>query len=53
VSMPNPVLETIAEIAKAERKNAVKEGDYGWAVVAALVESWAQNAGQPGEAEDS
>jgi hypothetical protein len=51
--MSNPLLETIAEIAKVERKNAVKEGDYGWAVVAALVESWAQDADWEGEAEDT
>lgn len=44
----NPVLETIAEIAKAERKDAVVEGDYGRAVLAALVESWARAADRQG-----
>jgi hypothetical protein len=39
--MTNPVLEAIAEIAKAERKTAVEDGDYGWAILAAVVESWA------------
>ena len=42
--MPNPVLETIVEIAQRERKTAVREGDYGWAIVSAIVESWAASA---------
>jgi hypothetical protein len=46
--MTNPILETIAEIAMAERKTAVKEGDYGWAVLASLVEDWAINEGRKG-----
>jgi hypothetical protein len=46
--MTNPILEAIAEIAKAERKTAVKEGDYGWAVLAALVEDWAISEGRKG-----
>jgi len=46
--MSNPVLETIAEIAKTERRSALKERDYSWAVVAALVESWARRANQAG-----
>lgn len=46
--MTNPVLETIADIAKAERKSAVKDKDYGWAVVAALVEHWAETAAREG-----
>jgi hypothetical protein len=44
--MLNPLLEAIAEIAKAERKSAVKERDYGWAIAAALVESWARHVAQ-------
>ncbi|MGA8536720.1 MAG: hypothetical protein WB789_04925 [Thermoplasmata archaeon] len=46
--MTNPILETIAEIAKAERKTAVKEGDYVWAVFVALVEDWAINESRKG-----
>ncbi len=46
--MTNPILETIAEIAKAERKTAVREGDYGWAVLAAFVEKWAISEGRKG-----
>lgn len=44
--MANPVLETLAEIAQRERKSAVREGDYGWALLSAIVESWATNAAQ-------
>jgi hypothetical protein len=39
--MTNTILETVAEIANAERKRALREGDYGWALVAAAVENWA------------
>ena len=46
--MTNPILEAIAEIAQKERKNAVKDGDYGWAVFSALVEAWAQNVDRKG-----
>jgi len=42
--MTNPVLDTLAEIARSERKAAVRSGDYGWAIVTAIVESWAANA---------
>jgi len=42
--MPNPVLEAIVDIAQRERKSAVREGDYGWAIVSAIVESWATSA---------
>jgi hypothetical protein len=42
--MVNPVLDTIVEIAQRERKTAVRDGDYGWAIVTAIVESWAANA---------
>jgi hypothetical protein len=51
--MTNAILETIAEIAKAERKSAIKEGEYGWAVLAALVEDWAINEGRKGSGEVS
>ena len=44
--MTSPVLEAIAEIAKVERTKAIKEGEYGWAVLAALVENWAINEGR-------
>lgn len=44
--MANPVLDTIVEIAQRERKSAVREGDYGWAIVSAIVESWAATASQ-------
>ena len=44
--MGSPVLETIVEVAQRERKNAVREGDYGWAIVSAIVESWAASAAQ-------
>jgi hypothetical protein len=44
--MTNPVLNTIVEIAQRERKSAVYEGDYGWAIVSAIVESWASSASQ-------
>lgn len=44
--MANPVLETIVAIAQRERKAAVREGDYGWALVSAIVESWATGASQ-------
>lgn len=40
--MSSPVWETIAEIARAERKNALKGGDYPRALVAALLEGWAR-----------
>jgi len=46
--MPNPVLETIVEIAQRERKTAVREGEYGWAIVSAIVESWAASASRAG-----
>jgi hypothetical protein len=41
--MTNPILETIAEIAMTERRTAIKDGEYGWAVLAAIVEDWAIN----------
>ena len=44
--MTNPVLDTLAEIARNERKAAVRDGDYGWAIFTAIVESWATNASQ-------
>ena len=46
--MNNPILEAIAEIAQKERKSAVKDGDYGWAVLSALVEAWVQNVDRKG-----
>jgi hypothetical protein len=47
--MTNPVLDTLAEIAQRERKAAVRDGDYGWAIVTAIVESWATNASNAAE----
>ncbi|MGH9917408.1 MAG: hypothetical protein ACRD6W_00835 [Nitrososphaerales archaeon] len=46
--MSNPVLDTLAEIAQRERKEAVRAGDYGWAIVTAIVEFWVTNASQLG-----
>ena len=42
--MSNAFLETLAEITQRERKVAVREGDYAWAIVSAIVESWATDA---------
>jgi len=38
----HPVAETVAEIAGRERKVAVKEGDYVWALICAVVERQAR-----------
>lgn len=38
----NPVAEVVAEIANRERKSAVKEGDYVWAFICAIVEGQAR-----------
>lgn len=42
--MANPVLEALADVAKRERQQAVREGDYAWAFFSAVVESLATNA---------
>ena len=39
--MGNQLLEAIAQIANRERRLAIREGDYGWAVLCAIAESWA------------
>jgi hypothetical protein len=42
--MANPLLSTLAEIARREGKIAVREGDYPRAILSAIVESWASQA---------
>lgn len=40
----NPLAEVVAEIAERERKMAVREGDYVWALICAIVEGQARLA---------
>jgi hypothetical protein len=40
----NPLAQTIAEIAERERREAVREGDYVWAILCAIVEGHARQA---------
>lgn len=42
--MANPVFEALADVAKRERQQAVREGNYAWAIFSAVVESLATNA---------
>lgn len=46
--MANPILQTVAEVANRERKKAIRRGDDVAAVVAALVQTWAQNLDKEG-----
>jgi hypothetical protein len=41
---PEPLLQTVAQIAEHERKAAVMEGDYVWAIICAIVEGHALRA---------
>jgi hypothetical protein len=38
----HPIAEVVAEIAEQERKAAVREGDYLWALICAVVEHQAR-----------
>lgn len=40
----NPIAAAVAEIAERERKLAVSEGDYVWALICAIVEGQARQA---------
>jgi hypothetical protein len=42
--MTSPILETVVDVARRERKRAVRNSDYAWAIVTALVETWATDA---------
>lgn len=42
--MANPVLETLADVAKRERRQAVRKGEYAWAFLSAVIEACATNA---------
>lgn len=42
--MADPVLVTLADVAKRERQQAVRDGDYAWAFLSAVIESLATKA---------
>lgn len=46
--MTSPVFETVAQIADRERKKAIRLRDDTAAVVAALVQAWAQHMDRKG-----